>query len=89
MSDMLSSMGLGGGAGRGAGGGMPDLAGLMNNPMMMQMAQQMMQNGGLDSLMQNPAVANMVCRHHLQFRVLVLILYIDEPRTIRRHAFNG
>ena len=27
---------------------------------MMQMAQQMMQNGGLENLMSNPAVANMV-----------------------------
>ena len=43
--------------------GMPDLAGLMNNPMMMQMAQQLMQNGGLDRLMQNPNVANMVNRN--------------------------
>jgi small glutamine-rich tetratricopeptide repeat-containing protein alpha len=38
-------------AGLGGGGGMPDLASLMNNPMIMQMAQQMMANGGLESLM--------------------------------------
>ncbi|KAH9949430.1 TPR-like protein [Amylocystis lapponica] len=61
MADMLSGLGLGG-AGGGAGGGMPDLAGLMNNPAMMQMAQQMMSNGGLDRLMSNPAVANMMGR---------------------------
>ena len=61
LQDMLRNMGMGGGAG-GAGGGMPDLATLMNNPMMMQMAQQMMQNGGLERLMQNPALSNMVCR---------------------------
>jgi hypothetical protein len=48
------------GGGAGGGGGMPDLASLMNNPMMMQMAQQMMASGGMDSLMSNPAVANMV-----------------------------
>ncbi len=62
MADMLRNMGMGGAGGAGAGGagGMPDLAGLMNNPMMMQMAQQMMQNGGLERLMQNPSVANMV-----------------------------
>ncbi len=48
------------GVGAGGGGGMPDLASLMNNPMMMQMAQQMMANGGLDRLMSNPSVANMV-----------------------------
>jgi small glutamine-rich tetratricopeptide repeat-containing protein alpha len=46
-----------GGAGA---GGMPDLAGMMNNPAMMQMAQQMMANGGMERLMSNPAVANMV-----------------------------
>jgi small glutamine-rich tetratricopeptide repeat-containing protein alpha len=54
MADMFRGMG------GGAGGGMPDLAGLMNNPMMMQMAQQMMANGGLERLMSNPNVANMV-----------------------------
>jgi small glutamine-rich tetratricopeptide repeat-containing protein alpha len=56
MADMLRGMG-GGGPG---GGGMPDLSGLLNNPMMAQMAQQMMTNGGLERLMQNPSVANMV-----------------------------
>lgn len=57
MADMLRGMGgLGGG-----GGGMPDLASMMNNPQMMAMAQQMAANGGIASLMQNPAVANMVC----------------------------
>jgi small glutamine-rich tetratricopeptide repeat-containing protein alpha len=54
MADMMRGMG-GGGA-----GGMPDLASMMNNPMMMQMAQQMMANGGLERLMSNPSVANMV-----------------------------
>ena len=42
MADMLGEMG--------GGGGMPDLAGMMNNPMFMQMAQNMMANGGLESL---------------------------------------
>ncbi|KAJ8703042.1 Small glutamine-rich tetratricopeptide repeat-containing protein 2 [Pleurotus ostreatus] len=59
MADMLR--GMGGGAG-GGGGGMPDLASLMNNPQMMAMAQQMMANGGLAGLMQNPAVADMMNR---------------------------
>ncbi|KAG6919598.1 hypothetical protein DXG01_004262 [Tephrocybe rancida] len=46
----------------GAGGGIPpDIASLMNDPQMMTMAQQMAQNGGLSGLMQNPAIANMVC----------------------------
>ena len=57
MADMLRNMGMGGGAG----GGMPDMASMMNNPAVMQMAQQMMANGGLDGLMSNPAVQNMVC----------------------------
>lgn len=50
-----------GGMGGGGGGGMPDIASLMNNPRMMEMAQQMMANGGLEQLMQNPAIRNMVC----------------------------
>ena len=59
MADVLRNMGMGGGGA--GGGGMPDLGSLMNNPMMMQMAQQMMANGGMERLMQNPSVANMVC----------------------------
>lgn len=57
MADMLRNFGASGGA---SGGGMPDIAGLMNNPQLMAMAQQMAANGGLANLMQNPAVANMV-----------------------------
>jgi small glutamine-rich tetratricopeptide repeat-containing protein alpha len=38
--------GMGGGA-----GGMPDLSAMMNNPMIAQMAQSMMANGGLDQMM--------------------------------------
>jgi len=55
--------GLGGGAGMGAGGagggGMPDLSGLMNNPQIMQAAQSMMANGGLEQLMNNPMMRNL------------------------------
>lgn len=54
MADMLKNLG-------GGGGGMPDIASLMNNPQLMAMAQQMAANGGLDSLMRNPSVADMVC----------------------------
>ncbi|PKI82479.1 hypothetical protein MVES_003691 [Malassezia vespertilionis] len=50
--------GAGGMPGMGA-GGMPDLSSLMNNPMMGQMAQQMMQNGGLEQLMNNPMLRQM------------------------------
>lgn len=73
MADMLRNMGMGGGGGAGGAGagGMPDLAGLMSNPMMMQMAQQMMQNGGMERLMQNPNVANMVSRMPSSLRSLL------------------
>ena len=61
----LASMlgGMGGGA-----GGMPDISGMMNNPGFMQMAQNMMANGGMERLMQNPAIAGMV--GPIVFRVL-------------------
>jgi small glutamine-rich tetratricopeptide repeat-containing protein alpha len=55
MADMMRNMG-----GMGSGGGMPDIASLMNNPQLMAMAQQMAANGGLANLMQNPSVADMV-----------------------------
>ncbi|KAH9081846.1 putative stress-induced protein STI1 [Lactarius deliciosus] len=58
LADALRNMG---GAGAGA-GGMPDIASMMSNPAMMEMAQQMMANGGLERLMSNPAVANMMGR---------------------------
>ncbi|KAK3847871.1 MAG: hypothetical protein J3R72DRAFT_416563 [Linnemannia gamsii] len=48
---------LGGGA-----GGMPDLASLMSNPALMNMAQQMMQSGALNNLMSNPAMQQMAQR---------------------------
>ncbi|KAF7310560.1 Hsc70 cochaperone [Mycena chlorophos] len=57
LGDLLSGLGGGGG-----GGGMPDLASIMNNPQMMAMAQQMMANGGLENMMRNPAIANMMNR---------------------------
>lgn len=55
--DVLSSLG-GGGAGGGPGG--LDLAGLMSNPAIRNMAQSMMANGGLENLMRNPALNDMV-----------------------------
>jgi len=60
MPDLSSLAGMfGGGGGGGGSGGMPDLSSVMNNPMFMQMAQSMMANGGLERMMQNPALANM------------------------------
>lgn len=46
-------------AGAGGAGGMPDLGSLLNNPALMNMAQQMMQSGALDQLMNNPNLARM------------------------------
>jgi uncharacterized protein YjgD (DUF1641 family) len=50
---------FGGGAGAGRGGGMPDLQGLMNNPALMNMANQMAQSGAFDSIMNNPRMREM------------------------------
>lgn len=72
ITDMLRGMSGGGPGEGGGGGGMPDLSGLMNNPMMRQMAQQMMANGGLERLMQNPSVANMVGRSWLDDTLLAM-----------------
>lgn len=61
MPDLSSLAGMfGGGGPGGAGGGMPDLATLMQNPQLMQMAQQFMSNGGMERMMANPALANLV-----------------------------
>lgn len=59
MPDLSSLAGmLGGGAG---GGGMPDLGSLMQNPMMRQMAQNLMQNPeALSGLMNNPMLRGMM-----------------------------
>lgn len=51
-----------GGASQGAGagaGGMPDLNALLNNPALMNMAQQMMSSGAFDQLMNNPNLQRM------------------------------
>ena len=80
MADMMRNMGGGPDAG-GAGG----LAAMMNNPMMMQMAQQMMGNGGMERLMQNPAIANMVF-YTVFFcvRILVSLDFLpDESCSVR------
>lgn len=61
MPDLSSLAGMfgGGGAGGAGGGGMPDIGALLNNPMMRQMAQSMMANGGLERMMSNPALRGM------------------------------
>ncbi|KAJ2928833.1 hypothetical protein H1R20_g8119, partial [Candolleomyces eurysporus] len=62
LNDILGTMGNLAGAGGPGGGGMPDLASLMSNPAIMQMASQLASNGGLESLMQDPNIANMAAR---------------------------
>ena len=59
MPDLSGMASMLGGMGRGA-GGMPDISSMMNNPAIMQMAQNMMANGGMERLMQNPALAGIV-----------------------------
>ena len=60
MPDMSALAGMFGGGG----GGMPDLASFMQNPQLMQMAQSMMADGGLERMMQNPTIRNMVRMPH-------------------------
>ncbi|KAK5095630.1 Small glutamine-rich tetratricopeptide repeat-containing protein 2 [Lithohypha guttulata] len=64
MPDLASLAGMfggGGGAGGGAGGGMPDLSSIMQNPMMRQMANNLMQNPeALSGIMNNPMLRNMM-----------------------------
>lgn len=59
MPDLSSLAGMFGGGG-GGGGGMPDLGALMQNPMMRQMAQNMMSNPDMmNNLMSNPRLREM------------------------------
>jgi small glutamine-rich tetratricopeptide repeat-containing protein alpha len=61
MPDLSSLLGSLGGAGRGGagGGGGPDLSGLLNNPMLMNMAQQMASSGAFNDIMNNPRMREM------------------------------
>lgn len=60
MPDLSALAGMLGGGGGGGGGGMPDIGSLMQNPMMRQMAQNMMSNPDMMSnLMNNPRLREM------------------------------
>ncbi|KAF2094518.1 Hsc70 cochaperone [Rhizodiscina lignyota] len=60
MPDLSSLAGMFGG---GQGGGMPDLSSIMQNPMMRQMAENIMQNpDALNNIMSNPQLQNMASR---------------------------
>ena len=80
----LGGGGGGGGSGSGAGPGGFDIASMMQNPMFMGMAQQLMQNGGLEGLMGNPAISNMVRCHCIPYVSLnrSQLIASDEPRSI-------
>jgi small glutamine-rich tetratricopeptide repeat-containing protein alpha len=64
MPDLASLAGMfggGGGGGAGGGGGMPDLAGLMSNPMFAGMARNLMSNPeALSGIMNNPRIQEMM-----------------------------
>src|SRR5205809_4016134 len=53
LGNLAGLAGLAGGGGGGGGGGL-DLASMMNNPGLMNMARQMMQSGALSDIMNNP-----------------------------------
>jgi len=57
--DLSSLAGMFGGGGGGGQGGLPNFSEFMNNPQFMQMAQNLMANGGMERLMQNPTLSNM------------------------------
>lgn len=63
MPDLGSLASMLGGGGGGGGGGMPDLSSIMQNPMMRQMAQNLMSNpDAMNNIMQNPQLRNMASR---------------------------
>lgn len=66
LGSLASMLGGGGGGNReggGGGGGMPDLGGIMNNPMFASMAQNLMSNPEMmQNLMQNPRLREMADR---------------------------
>lgn len=70
LSSLLGGMG-------GGGGGMPDLASMMSNPAVMQMAQNMMANGGMERLMQNPAMAGLVKGCFMNI-ICIFDIFVDE-----------
>jgi small glutamine-rich tetratricopeptide repeat-containing protein alpha len=83
--DVLRSLG-GGAGGDGAGGlGGMDIASMMQNPALMNMAQQMMGNGGLENLMRNPAMSSMVCKSLEP----ILILGLSRFRQMDRLQSGG
>jgi len=78
--------GMGGGA-----GGMPNLAAMMQNPAIMQMAQSLMGGGGFDELMRNPTMANMVrdfCTL-IDSSSLCVFIYAGQSDAERGHALEG
>lgn len=61
LSSLASMFGGGGGGASGGGGGMPDLSGILSNPMFSQMAQNLMKNPEMmNNLLNNPRLKEMM-----------------------------
>lgn len=58
LGPLLGEIG-GGGGGSGGGGGTDQLANMLNNPMFVSMAEQMMQSGALEQIMKDPSMMQM------------------------------
>ncbi|CAK9007459.1 Small glutamine-rich tetratricopeptide repeat-containing protein 2, partial [Durusdinium trenchii] len=84
MPDLASMMGAMGGGG----GGMPDLSSLMNNPAMMQMAQQMMQDPEMmqraQQMMQDPNAMAQMKNITVRAARVRNVLFVSVP--VYRHA---
>lgn len=89
LSSLAGLMGGLGGGGGGGGGGMPDLSAMMNNPALMSMAESMMANGGLERLMSNPAMANIVRACSFPLNDGPLCLFASGNRQIECRAVVG
>ena len=64
----------------GGGGGMPNLAEMMNNPQIMQAAQEMMSNpAAMQNLFSNPAVKQMAQQMGLVAKMVLTCLYMNNP----------
>jgi small glutamine-rich tetratricopeptide repeat-containing protein alpha len=65
-------------------GGMPDLGSLLNNPAMMNMAQQMMQSGAFNDLMQNPEMMANMAQQFMGGNGCGLADMMRDPETMNR-----
>ncbi|KAN0063721.1 Small glutamine-rich tetratricopeptide repeat-containing protein 2 [Thecaphora frezii] len=90
--DAVSSPGAGGGFPDFGAGGMPDLASLMNNPMVAQMAQNLMSNpNGLAQLMNNPMLRQAAERFQNSGGMPDISAMMQDPamRDLARNFMGG